>query len=585
MIESNRPWYRELTTYHWFVFVVAALGWLFDTMDQQLFNLARASAMQELVAEAGKPLDEVRAGLYGTWATAIFLMGWATGGLLFGVLGDRFGRAKVMMWTILVYSVFTGISAFSRSFWDFAVWRFLTGLGVGGEFAVGVALVAEVMPEKARQYALGLLQALSAVGNVTAALISLGLGEFEETLGLGSWKLAGFTMTRWRVMFLIGTVPALLCIVIRQRLKEPERWKSSSHDDAAQRAWHLYRDLFSNPLWRKRALLGMILASAGVIGLWGIGFFAFDLNRSVFLKLFEAEARSAGEATKDRQLIRGLISNPESLGSLKTNLKSSALLSLSPDNKDATAIWEAIWTQHDMESPVSAESVLSLLDKADEKKGRKAQSENDRTRRSEYLGLTTGPALSDKPGSEEVPQSEAELKSHIERVTVRSKEIGKLVIRWIAFTSLMLNLGAFLGIYAFSLIAARFGRRTAFAIAFLAAGLSTAYVFMNINAKWHVFTMIPVMGFCQLSVFGGYAIYFPELFPTRLRSTGTSFCYNVGRFVAALGPFTLGALSTKVFHNSPEPYRESGAVMCLIFLLGIVILPFCPETKGQPLPD
>ena len=127
-------WWTELNRYHWFVLVVAALGWLFDTMDQQLFNLARVPAMKALL----KPGDDVA--LYSGYATAIFLLGWATGGLTFGVLGDRIGRAKTMMWTILIYSVCTGLSALSSGFWDFAFFRFLTGLGVGGEFAVGVSL-------------------------------------------------------------------------------------------------------------------------------------------------------------------------------------------------------------------------------------------------------------------------------------------------------------------------------------------------------------------------------------------------------------------------------------------------------------
>ncbi len=93
-----------------------------------------------------------------------------------------------------------------------------------------------------------------------------------------------------------------------------------------------------------------------------------------------------------------------------------------------------------------------------------------------------------------------------------------------------------------------------------------------------------MMGFFQLSLFAGYAVYFPELFPTALRSTGTSFCYNVGRFVAALGPFTLGLLN-KVFQDQPEPYRYSGLVLCSIFLVGLLALPFAPETKGKPLPE
>src|ERR1051325_3374425 len=183
------PWYRELNRYHWFVLVVAALGWLFDTMDQQLFNLARVPAMKSLL----KPGDDVA--LYGGYSTAVFLIGWATGGLTFGVLGDRIGRAKTMMWTILIYSVCTGLSALSVGFWDFAFYRFITGLGVGGEFAVGVSLVAEVMPHRARPHALGLLQALSAVGNVTAALISMALGRLEESGSIGS---------AWRWMFVIG---------------------------------------------------------------------------------------------------------------------------------------------------------------------------------------------------------------------------------------------------------------------------------------------------------------------------------------------------------------------------------------------
>src|SRR5205807_959697 len=100
-----------------------------------------------------------------------------------------------------------------------------------------------------------------------------------------------------------------------------------------------------------------------------------------------------------------------------------------------------------------------------------------------------------------------------------------------------------------------------------------------------VFWMIPIMGFCQLSIFGGYAIYFPELFPTRLRSTGTSFCYNVGRFVAAVGPLTLGMLAAGIFKDTAEPLRYAGVAMCSIFLLGLLALPFAPETKGQPLPE
>src|SRR5689334_7837238 len=220
MNSAPRRWYHELNRYHWFVLVVAALGWLFDTMDQQLFTLARAPAMNELLAPSpGVPADPKDVGFFGPLATAIFLLGWASGGLGFGVLGDRIGRARTMMWTILIYSVCTGLSALSVGFWDFAFYRFITGLGVGGEFAVGLSLVAEVMPDRARPHALGLLQALSAVGNVSAALISMGLGQLEASGSIGS---------AWRWMFVIGAVPALLALAIRARLKEPEKWKAAA---------------------------------------------------------------------------------------------------------------------------------------------------------------------------------------------------------------------------------------------------------------------------------------------------------------------------------------------------------------------
>ena len=518
-LSPETPWWRLLNGYHWFVLIVAALGWLFDCLDQQLFLLARVPAMKALL----HPGQDV--GLYSGYATSIFLIGWATGGLTFGVLGDRIGRARTMMLTILIYSVCTGLSALSRGFWDFALYRFVTGLGVGGEFAVGVSLVAEVMPDRARPYALGLLQALSAVGNVSAALISIGFGGLE-TSGL---IVPG---TGWRWMFVVGAIPALLALVVRARLKEPERWQAAK-TAGSKHGLKLgsYGELFGNPdwhkpaavaaacvlaiiligfagpaawpklglglvlaaaavgfglwsiyggrqpsRWRRNAVVGLLLALTGVIGLWGIAFFSFDLVRLVFQKAFVAQGYSPAEVA------------------------------------------------------------------------------------------------------------------------------GKLTL-WAGVTSIMQNAGGFLGIYAFGVVAQRMGRRPAFAIAFVLAMISTASVFLLLKPGavagrldfWQqivcfhrIFWMIPIMGFCQLALFGGYAIYFPELFPTHLRSTGTSFCYNVGRFVAASGPTLLGLLTSRVFtpaHGYTEGMRYAGVSLCTVFLLGLLVLPFAPETRGQPLPE
>src|SRR5258706_305573 len=158
----SRPWWSGLNGYQWAVFTLASLGWIFDCFDQQLFTMSRSMTMRDLMPDADLNLQNI----YGGRATTAFILGWATGGLIFGIIGDLWGRAKTMALTILVYAAFTGLSALSRGWIDFSMFRFLTGLGVGGEFAVGVALIAEVMPDHARPAALGSLQALSALGNI-----------------------------------------------------------------------------------------------------------------------------------------------------------------------------------------------------------------------------------------------------------------------------------------------------------------------------------------------------------------------------------------------------------------------------------
>src|ERR1051325_5317091 len=183
---AKYAWYRELNGYHWFVLSVASMGWMFDTMAQQLFNLARKPAIRELL---GGGATNAIVDKQAAYATAIFMVGWAIGGVFFGVLGDRIGRAKTMMITILSYSIFTGLSLLAKGVWDFNVYRFLCGLGVGGQFGIGVALVAEVVPARARPHALGTVQAASALGNMMAAGAGVLLGQWEQSGAItGAWR-------------------------------------------------------------------------------------------------------------------------------------------------------------------------------------------------------------------------------------------------------------------------------------------------------------------------------------------------------------------------------------------------------------
>ncbi len=454
LIGKTGPWWRGLNGYHWFVFSMASLAWLFDCLDQQIFNLYRQTALENLMPEGTDPSVITT---YAGYATSIFLVGWATGGLFFGSLGDKFGRARMLTVTVLLYSVFTGLSALSQGWLDFAAYRFITGLGVGGVFGLAVALVADSLPDRSRTGALGMLQALSAVGNITAGLVGFwisGMISSETITADQAWKLA----------FLLGSIPAFLCVFIQMRLREPDKWiKARDASKLSGKGMGSYRSLLGEARWRRSALLGMLLCISGIIGLWGIGFFSFELVGDVI--------------------------------------------------------------------------TLSLKEK--------------------------GLPAADVAG-----------------------EAGK----WKAINGIIQNTGSFFGMIAFAWLAEKIGRRPSFVIAFVGALVATwgfFALFSGVKDIW----MSAVMGFFQLALFGGFAIYLPELFPTRLRSTGTSFCYNVGRFLAASGPFTMGRLNAALAKGAETDeaklaaFRETCQWMSLIFLVGLVAVAFLPETKDQPLPE
>jgi MFS family permease len=153
------------------------------------------------------------------------------------------------------------------------------------------------------------------------------------------------------------------------------------------------------------------------------------------------------------------------------------------------------------------------------------------------------------------------------------------------------NTGAFAGMMVFTKLASHYGRKPVFAIGYIGAMLSTIVVFQFLNQRSDIFWMIPLMGFFQLSLFAGFSIYLPELFPTSLRSTGTSFCYNVGRFAAAAGPVFMGSLTVWLASGATTPeqklqaFRNACGWMSGFFVLGLLTLPFAPETKGKPLPE
>lgn len=423
-----------VTPYHWLVVIIASAGWLFDCMDQRLFILAREPALTELLGASGSTAAVKQLSGY---ATTAMILGWATGGIFFGMMSDRWGRVKTMMATLLVYSGFTGLSGMSQGWVDFTIYRFLVGLGVGGMFGAATTLVAESVPGRVRAVALGMLQALSALGNIIGSLVSLQIQPGAPDL---LWGYSG-----WRLLFFVGILPSLLIVPIIFVLREPEAWKRAKEEAArggVQRNVGSPTELFRSPRWRRNTIVGLLLGVSGMFGLWGIGFFSPELISTAL----------AGAPQTTIDTVRG-------------------------------------W----------------------------------------------GTALQD--------------------------------------------VGAFLGMVAFTAVASLVSRRVAFFFAFLAGMFTTAFVFNSLQTASDAYWMLPMMGAAQLALFAGYSIYFPELFPTRLRGTGVGFCYNTVRYLAAPAPILLGYLSTLL------SFRTAAVLMSSIYAVGMVALLWAPETKGKPLPE
>ena len=232
----ERPWYAEVTRYQWFVLLIACLGWVFDVFQGQIFALLKTPMMSDLL---GVAKTDPNVGRYSDVAFASFLVGGAVGGLLFGMLADRIGRRQAMVWSILMYSVFTGLHYFATNVAQIVVLRFCVAVGVAGEWAVAASLVAEVFPPRARALAGGIFHASGIGGVVVAAGVSMILADPRQ----------------WRLVFLLGMLPALLIVWILASLKESEKWQAAAAAPAPVEGGPRggLRELLGTPQWRSRA--------------------------------------------------------------------------------------------------------------------------------------------------------------------------------------------------------------------------------------------------------------------------------------------------------------------------------------------
>jgi len=406
----------RLTSYQYLVLATAWLGWIFDSMDATIYSLVMTPALKDLLGPRGDP---EHIGWYGGLIFATFLVGWALGGVCFGMLADHLGRARTLVITILIYAVFTGLAGFAHTWWELAVYRFLTALGIGGEWAAGATLVAEVWPERLRVKGAGLLQS------------AWGAGYF---LGAGVYLL--LSAQSWRVMFFVGIVPAAVAVFARLKVHEPEKWTQARGAAGRPRISELF-----TPALRRGTLVGATLALVAVFGLWG----ATNWTPALITELLRP---------------RGL-----------------------------------------------------------------------------------------RPAT---------------------------IARMVSYAVMCLNAGSIVGYLTFPLLAERWGRRPAFFTMLLGAAVMLPATFMLPSSYAAVLWLLPLLGFFSNGIFSGFPIYLPEIFPTRIRATGSGFCFNAGRFLAAGGPFLTGLLVVQL-----GTFARAASSIAVIYVVGMVTLLFARETKGQ----
>ena len=428
---SSVRWYHDVTPYQWLVLLLASAGWVFDVFEGQIYAITRDDMLKDILG-SDAPAEDVQ--FYKDAFLAVFQLGGTVGGILFGSLADRYGRRPMLIATILTYSVFSGLTYFADSLWVIGVLRFLVAVGVGGEWAVAAALVAEEFPPRARAQAGGIFHATSVLGTWTAGLAGLLVG------------------AEWRYAYLLGILPALLVVAIRLQLKEsnaaPQAGSASRGDTF---------ELLKHPLWRRRAILGVLLATTGLATFWAVTIAGQDLARKT---LVDQRSKAMNEKS--------------------------------------------------LEDPMTDDEIRTASNFA-------------------YTWVETA--------------------------------------------------GGGLGLLAFGPLAAWWGRRRAF-WAFQVGGVLVVPIVCYLPTTYaQLLILLPIYGFFTLGMHAGFAVYFPELFPARLRATGAGFCFNGGRLV------TVAVLLGSGWLKGAVGLHLALTLLALLFVPGMLITMLLPETKDQPLPE
>jgi MFS family permease len=549
--------------------LAALLGWMFDGMEMGLFPLVGNDALRELLG-SGAAQSEVD--LWYKIALACFLVGAATGGVVFGWLGDKIGRVRAMTISVFLYSLSSGFSAASSSSQQMAALRFLGALGMGGEWTLGVALVMEIWPDTSRAWLAGWIGAFGNLGYAICGSISYGLrqttpAEVQSWMtGLGmpaGWAASLTANGDWRLLMLVGAVPALLTLFIRLFVPESEKWKREQRAGIPSR-------------WSEWDLGGVLLGAAaacGVIVLWGpIGWVA--LTEQSFEKLRAANVPES---------VLTVIQPEKDLDLSRDELRQRISDVLRPDEQ--TKYGQKILdnaSQHGLGLRVCGSLVglvivvfgyLTPVRGYMRRAGLSPEVRRETLRRMILAaGLSGVPLLGTWAGLMWMYQWVGKLPGLEPSQVPEAKAVLQIVS----------SIAAAVGCVIAAVLGGKLGRRPVYAGLCLLSLLAMAG-FYRLNTRYDTTFLLSAaaMSFLSAAFYGWLPLYLPELFRTSVRATGQGFGFNFGRIIAAAGNLQMSNLLA--FFDGD--YAKACSVVAGVYIFGIVLIALSPETKDKPLPQ
>lgn len=517
----------------WLTLIAALLGWMFDGLEMGLFPLVARPALAELLGTSA----DADVGRWFSVIIAVFLIGAATGGVLFGWLGDRIGRVRAMSLSVLTYALFTGLCGLATDAWQVAALRFVASLGMGGEWSLGVALVMEVWPDRSRAWLAGVIGAAANLGYMAIAVVGLALAAILADLhqailavGVGpetaNW-LAGDKNSGWRILMLLGALPALLTFVIRLFVPESHRWL-----DERRRG--------STSHWQTVDLLGVLIgAAAGCVLVWLWAVRELEMGYRIGGSVIAVIVITIGylfpiiryfQRAQAAQGTVALTAPAKPVGSIIGRLLLAAAIS----GVALLGTWGSV-----QQAPTYADKMSGDARKA---------------AHAAVIGSAGVAAEGSRSWAEPTAKSYTQMLSAGGAVIgcVLAALIGGWLGRRITYAGLCL--GSMVAIYGLYQLNDSYG--LAFlAWAFVAGGITAAF-------------------------YGWLPLYLPELFPTRVRATGQGFGFNFGRVLAAVGVLQLG----NIMKQLDVGWQGACTVMSAIYIVGLALIWLAPETKGKPLP-